>query len=101
MNVPTYEEFEALQKQLSELRQQVRYLMGNQLTWLTIEQATKALNCSRATLHRLTKQQKLIPRYQNKKPLYEVAQVRAFIESTRVSPGAANKRILAATHATI
>lgn len=87
------EDFLALQKQVEQMQEQIRYLMGNELTWLTIDQTAQALNCSKMTVHRITKAGKLTPRYEGSKPLYEVAQIREYIESTRVSPRMANKRI--------
>ncbi|WP_461107145.1 helix-turn-helix domain-containing protein [Spirosoma koreense] len=61
-----------------------------------MKETADALRVSRMTVHRLTQMGKLSPRYQGKRVLYEVSQILAYIQSTRVGPEAADSRILAA-----
>jgi hypothetical protein len=96
MQVPTLEEFNALSREVADLRRHIQFLIGNQLEWLDVKQATDALKCSRTTLHRLTKMGKLHPRYEGVKPLYEATEIRTYIQSTRVSGDAADDRVRAA-----
>ncbi|GAB3959064.1 hypothetical protein GCM10028805_54460 [Spirosoma harenae] len=61
IQVPTYEEFEALKVELDEVKETLRYLIASQPDFLIINQAAKALNVSRATDYSLTKRGKLTP----------------------------------------
>ncbi|WP_080057150.1 helix-turn-helix domain-containing protein [Spirosoma aerolatum] len=96
MNVPSYEEFEALQQQVADLTRQVAYLIGVGGEWMDRRQAMQALNCSESTLHRLMRMGKLIYRYEGKKPLFAADALRKYIESTLVSPASADKRVVSA-----
>ncbi|GAB4017090.1 helix-turn-helix domain-containing protein [Spirosoma koreense] len=94
--VPTAEDFFALQKRVDELERKLDILLHHKPDWFDVKQTMEALRVSRGTVHRLTKIGKLNPRYEGKKPLYEVSQILAYIQSTRVSLEAADSRILAA-----
>ncbi|GAB4021384.1 helix-turn-helix domain-containing protein [Spirosoma koreense] len=96
LKVPSYEEFEALLKRIDALEREVRYLRQNEVARMTIDQTIKALQVSKMTLHRLVKEGKLVPQYEGKRPMFDIAQLREYIQSKRVSPEAADKRVLSA-----
>lgn len=96
MEVPSYEEFTASLKRIEELERMVKFLLVSQPNWLDLNQTAQALKVSKMTIWRLTKRGKLHPRYEGSKPLYEVEEIRAYIQSTRVSAEAADTRLLSA-----
>ncbi|GAB4017081.1 helix-turn-helix domain-containing protein [Spirosoma koreense] len=96
IQVPTYEEFVALQKLVFELEREVRYLRQNEVACMTLEQTANALQVSKMTVTRLTKLGKLNAHYEGRKPLYKVSHVRAYIQSKRVSADAADSRVMSA-----
>ncbi|UFH54691.1 helix-turn-helix domain-containing protein [Spirosoma sp. KNUC1025] len=98
IQVPSYEEFAALQKQVLELQREVRYLIGTGGKWMDRKQAMQALNCSESTLHRLMRLGKLSHRYEGKKPLFDADGIRDYIQSTRVSSEFTDHRVLNALH---
>ncbi|GAB4017078.1 helix-turn-helix transcriptional regulator [Spirosoma koreense] len=96
LQVPSYEDFEALRKEVAELRRELEFMKQTELTWLTLDQVAAALKVSKMTVYRLTKRGKLQPRYEGCKPFYDIQQVRVYIQSTRVSAEAADGRIQSA-----
>lgn len=94
MNVPSQDEFDALKAEVLRLQRQVGLLIEQQPSWLSVQQATVALNCSRTTLHRLTARGTLTPRYEGSKPLYHAGAIRDYIISTCVSDEYAERRVI-------
>lgn len=97
-HVVEYEEFKAVERRLVEAERHIAFMTGLLLSqqWLNRAQTMKALNVSRMTLHRLTKDGKLTYRYEGTRPFYCVTGLRNYLNGQKIDVVAADQRLMTA-----
>ncbi len=95
LQVPTIEEHLELKAEIALLKSQMAQLITarNMGEWVGVEVAEKMLSCSRTTIWRLSKDNKLSVEKTGKKVRIGVGSIRNYLESCRYHPAAIQARI--------
>lgn len=95
MQVPSLEEFHALQKEVADLKNIINRIIGARVTveWVSVEVAQNLLDCSRSTVSKLTKNNELGILKTGKKVRISLNSIRAYLLKRKYEPTAVETRI--------
>jgi len=98
VQVPSNEEFQAIEKRLQLAEEEIEFLKSLLLgeRWLTRKQAMAAIGCKVDKLRSLTTSRKITYRKEGKTPFYEVFSIRDYLTSQQIDSKAIDRCIISA-----
>lgn len=95
MEVPTLEQFKALEKKVADLHERIEHFSLAHLSvdWVPADIAEAILNCSRTTLWRLTRNGRVQIRKRGRSARFSLSSIRTYLLSKHQSPTIVDAKI--------